>query len=94
MKIVAREQQILRIKAASFHPQLNEELANQIRAEVIATVQNIIELALVEELLAARSQMQIAPRRSGYYPRILNTQYGRISKLRVPKLRFGNKERV
>jgi transposase-like protein len=94
MKIVAREQQILRIKAASFHPQLNEDLANQIRAEVIATVQNIIELALVEELLAERNKMPVVPRRSGYYPRILNTQYGRISKLRVPKLRFGNKERA
>lgn len=94
MKIVAREQQILRIKAASFHPQLNEDLANQIRAEVIATVQNIIELALVEELLAERNKMQVVPRRSGYYSRILNTQYGRISKLSVPKLRFGNKERA
>lgn len=93
MRIVEREQQILRVKAASFHPQMKEALEKQIRAEVITTVQSTIELALVEELLAERNKMSVTPRRSGYYSRLLNTQYGRISEMMVPKLRFGNKER-
>jgi len=37
--------------------------------------------------------MSVKPRRFGYYPRQLNTQFGQIEKLSVPKLRYGNKER-
>ena len=33
------------------------------------------------------------PRRSGYYPRELDTEYGRIDDLSVPKLREGNEDR-
>ncbi|MCP5015634.1 MAG: hypothetical protein GY938_10215 [Ketobacter sp.] len=94
MRIVEREQQILRVKAASFHAQMDEALEKQIRADVLATVQNTIEAALVEELLAERSQFLGSPRRSGYYRRVLDTQYGRIPDLRVPKLRWGNKART
>ena len=93
MKIAAREQQILRVQEASFHPQMNEALGQQIRADVITTVQSAIEAALVEEVLSERNKMLVPPRRSGYYTRILDTKYGRVSELKVPKLRSGNKER-
>ena len=93
MKAENREKQILRIKSASFHPQMSKTLENKLRLNVISTVRNTIEFALIEELLADREKMLIFPRRSGYYPRILNTQYGQISDLRVPKLRSSNKER-
>lgn len=78
MNIEKREAQILRIKAASFHPQMSEALENKIRANVISTAQNTIEVALIEEMLAAREKMLTFPRRSGYYSRLLNTQYGQI----------------
>lgn len=93
MRIIEREQQILRVKRASFHPQMKEELEKQIRANVVRTVQSTIEAALVEELLSDRNKMIVQPRRSGYYNRVLDTQYGRIPQLSVPKLRSGNKER-
>lgn len=94
MQIAKREAQILRIQAASFHPPMSATLAQKIRAQVISTVRQTLELALIEELLAARAQLPTSPRRSGYYSRIVNTQYGQIVDLRVPKLRSGNKDRV
>lgn len=93
MNIAAREQQILRVQAASFHPQLAEALENRLRADVITTVQSTLEAALVEEIIAERAKMVRPPRRSGYYPRVLDTQYGRIPQLHVPKLRASNKDR-
>lgn len=93
MRIEKRKEEILRIKEASFHPQMRDALEKTIRANVISTVRNTIELALIEELLVDREKMQTSPRRSGYYSRILHTQYGQISDLSVPKLRSGNKER-
>ena len=94
MTIAIREEQILRIKEASFQSELNEALEKRIRDRVVATVKTIIEAALVEELeadLAERSGPK--PRRSGYFARILDTLYGRIRELLIPKLRWGNKER-
>ncbi len=93
MSIAQREAEILRIKSASFHPQLSEALEKKIRSNVLSTVRNTIELALVEELLSNRKQMAVFHRRSGYYARQVNTQYGQISDLNVPKLRSGNQER-
>ena len=93
MSLAKREEEILRIKSASFHPQMNEALEKIIRANVLKTVRTTIELALIEELLVERKKMQSFSRRSGYYPRILNTQYGQIPTLNVPKLRSCNKER-
>lgn len=93
MRIAKREEEILRIKSASFHPQMNEALENRLRANVISTVRNTLELALIEELLADREKMPTFLRRSGYYSRILHTQYGQIPDLNVPKLRSGNKDR-
>ena len=93
MNLKAREQQILRVQAASFHPPLKAALEEQLRADVVATVQSTVEAALVEEVIAERAKMAVSPRRSGYYQRVLNTQYGQIAHLHVPKLRASNKER-
>ncbi len=93
MTIANREQQILRIKSTSFQAELDEQLKEQLQQEVVSVVQTTIEAALVEELTVQLAEMSVKPRRSGYYPRQLNTQFGQIEKLSVPKLRYGNKER-
>ena len=93
MTIAEREKQILRIKSASFQSELNEQLEAHLRQRVIETVKTTIEAALVEEAKADRAEMTPRPRRSGYYPRGLNTRYGHIEQLSVPKLRHSNKER-
>ena len=93
MTIAKREQQINRIKSASFQAELNEQLKEHLQEEVVSVVQTTIEAALVEELSTQLAEMSVKPRRSGYYQRQLNTQYGQIEKLSVPKLRYGNKER-
>jgi len=93
MTIAKREEQILRIKSASFQNELNEQLEADLRHRVIETVQTAIEAALVEEAKADQAGMNPKPRRSGYYPRRLNTRYGYIEHLSVPKLRHSNKER-
>lgn len=85
---------ILRIQAASFQSELDEALRQELQTRVISTVRNVLEGALVEELGAdLRNWKGPRPRRSGYYPRILDTQYGRIPDLQVPKLRWGNDTR-
>jgi putative transposase len=94
MTIAEREEQILRIKSASFQSELNEQLEADLRQRVIETVQSTIEAALVEEVKADRASLNPQPRRSGYYPRQLNTRYGQIERLSVPKLRHSNKERT
>ncbi len=94
MKINERQAQILRIKAASFQSGLDEALEKQLEQAVIATVQATLEASLNEEVEADLGQMgQAAPRRSGYYQRRLDTQYGRIADLSVPKLRAQNEQR-
>lgn len=93
MSIAEREEQILRIKTASFQSELNEELEGQIRRQVVQVVQTSIEAALVEEVEADLERMRDRPRRSGYFGRTLDTQYGRIKRLMVPKLRHSNKDR-
>lgn len=94
MSIAQREEQILRIKAASFQSELNEALEQRIQEQVVATVKSILEAALDEELAAALVAWPGAkPRRSGSFGRTTDTQYGRIPDLQVPKLRWGNKQR-
>lgn len=94
MRIAEREAQIWRIKAASFQSELNEELRQHLRSQVVSTVQAILEAALVEEVKEHLERLSARkPRRSGYFKRVLDTQYGRIQQLRVPKLRLGNKGR-
>jgi transposase-like protein len=94
MGIAVREQQVLRIKAASFQSELDEALEQHIRTRVIATVKAILEAALAEELTTHLLSLPgLKPRRSGYFTRVLDTLYGRIRDLLVPKLRWGNKTR-
>ena len=94
MTIAERETQILRIKSRSFQSRLTEALDERIRACVVGVVQTMLEAALVEEVLAFLTSWRGArPRRSGYFKRQTDTQYGRIPDLRVPKLRWGNPAR-
>jgi putative transposase len=94
MTIEAREQQILRVKAAGFHQELNETLQETLQNDVRAVVKTTLESALVEEVKASLAEMTgLKPRRSGYFQRSLDTQYGHIRDLQVPKLRQRNGER-
>ena len=94
MRIAACEEQIIRIKHASFQPEINETLEAQLREQVKIAVQTTVEGALEAELAEdLTDRIDEKPRRSGFFHRVLDTQYGRIPELRVPKLRWGNKER-
>ncbi|MCY7334462.1 MAG: transposase [Pseudanabaena sp. CAN_BIN31] len=94
MSIAEREQQILRVKANSFQPELDEALEEALRNTVIEAVKKTLEAALEEEVKAELAKLiEDRPRRSGYFQRGLDTQYGHIKNLRVPKLRRRNGER-
>lgn len=95
MKLAEREQQILRVKSShSFQSEMISELEDCLRTEVNLLIKTTIEAALVEELESFRtSRTGPGPRRSGYFHRLLDTQYGRIPDLRVPKLRSNNNQR-
>ncbi len=94
MKNSEREAQILRIQSASFQPELSTALETKLRQAVVGVTQATLEAALVEELSAERARHhEPLGRRSGYFMRLLDTEHGRIEKLRVPKLRSGNKAR-
>lgn len=93
MTKIETEQKILRIKQASFQNELSEALQERIRTEVVATIQAILEEALVEELNQDIAKMTPRPRRSGYFQRSADTHYGRIEQMSVPKLRHSNKMR-
>jgi putative transposase len=96
MKITEREEQIIRIQSQSPYSQINQALQEALQTEAIRVTQSTVEAALVEEVRAHLEQCSgnRRPRRSGYYQRTLNTQYGRIEKLSVPKLRQDNGERT
>jgi putative transposase len=94
MNIAEREQQILRVKATSFQPELDEVLEQTLRAAVLEAVKTTLEAALDQEVKAELLKMAAdRPYRSGYFHRELDTQYGQVSDLRVPKLRRRNLER-
>lgn len=93
MNIAKREEQIIRIKKASFQSEMNEQLEGHVRERVLQAVQTTLEAALVEEVEAELERMSVRPRRCGYFKRTLDTQYGRIKGLLVPKLRAQNKGR-
>jgi transposase-like protein len=91
MRIEAREAQILRVWSRGIHPGLSAKLSESLRLSVVSTVKTVMEGALEEELSQFLSEMAGKnPQRSGIYPRGLNTQYGRIKDLQVPKLRERN----
>jgi transposase-like protein len=94
MTIKEREAQILRVKASSFQPELDEALEDALRTAVVVAVKATIEAALEEELSSDLAKMgSNKPRRSGHFKRGLNTQYGHVPDLEVPKLRQRNGER-
>jgi putative transposase len=94
MTIAEREAQIHRVKATSFQPKLDEALEKTLRVAVIDAVKVTLEAALDEEVKAELAKMGAErPRRSGYFERGVDTQYGHLSNLRVPKLRERNGER-
>ncbi|MGB7413717.1 MAG: transposase [Thermosynechococcaceae cyanobacterium] len=94
MKIADREAQIIKIESQSRYPQINEALEETLRHEAAGVTQATIEAALVEEVQAhLQAFTGLRPRRSGYYQRTVNTQYGHIESLDVPKLRHDNGER-
>ncbi len=95
MTIAERQEQFVRInRTHTIQPELAVELKATLRQRIVGITQTTIEAALVEELLAERASKGFkGARRSGYFKRTLDTQYGRIEQLRVPKLRSGNGER-
>jgi len=95
MKLAEREDQIIRIQADPSQSDLVAELQATLKQEIINLSKVTIEAALVEELEAERQEQSgPQPRRSGYFSRRLDSEYGRIEQLQVPKLRRGNKERT
>lgn len=92
--IAERADEIQSVQRRTFQQSLNEQLEADLRRDVVKTVKAVLESALVEELtLELEGFGESRPRRSGYYSRVVDTQYGRIDKLRVPKLRARNRER-
>lgn len=95
MKAADREAQIIRIESHSRYPLIHQALEATLRREATAVTQATIEAALVEEVQAHLQQCtDHRPGGSGYYQRTVNTQYGQISTLAVPKLRHDNGKRV
>jgi len=94
MTIAEREQQILRVKEQSFQPELEEALEQKLREGVLEVVKMTLEASLVEEVKVSLADMgNQKPRRSGFFQRTLDTQYGHIADLKVPKLRHSNEKR-
>ena len=94
MTIAEREAQIIRIQSQSRYPHINQALQGALQDEATRVTQSTVEAALVEEVKAYLAQCSgDRPRRSGYYQRTLDTQYGRVERLSVPKLRKNNGSR-
>lgn len=94
MTIKEREAQILRVKAASIQSELDSALEESLRTAVVSAVKTTLEASLEAELSADLARMTSdKPRRSGHFSRGLDTQYGHVPDLQVPKLRRRNRER-
>jgi len=94
MTIAEREQQILRVKEQSFQPEIEEALEQKLREGVLEVVKMTLEASVVEEVKVSLADMgDQKPRRSGFFQRTLDTQYGHIADLKVPKLRHSNQKR-
>ncbi len=92
------KQQVDRIWVASFHTDLADTLAAQLRRHALIGVKAALETALVEELEVHRQpyRQQSLPlplQRSGSYTRRVLTSHGFIPDLHIPKLRGGNGQR-
>jgi hypothetical protein len=74
MNIAEREQQILRVKATSIQPELDEALAQALRSAVLEAVKSTLEAALNQEVKAELAKMgKERSRRSGYFQRGVDT---------------------
>ena len=103
MTIAQQQAQVHYIWQQSFQDELDTQLRRTLRQGALLGVKTTLEAALVEELnqelgFAAYERLPSGEKppeqqRSGYFQRGLDTQYGRIDALRVPKLRRGNKDR-
>ena len=94
MRVQDREAQILRVKSTSIQPELDRALKASLRTAVVRAVKTTLETALEAELSEDLASMTTdKPRRSGHYSRGLDTQYGHVDDLQVPKLRRRNQER-
>ena len=94
MTVKDREAQILRIRTTSLHPEMDSALEESLRTAVVRAVKTTLEAALEEELSTDLARMiSDKPRRSGHFSRGLDTQYGHVPDLQVPKLRRRNRER-
>ena len=75
MTIKEREAEIVRVKEVSFAPGLTAKIQEQLRTDIVTTVQATLEEALIEEVEAHRASLPgEKPRRSGYYERVVGTQ--------------------
>ena len=101
MTITQKQAQVDYIWKESFQYELDDALQNHLRQGARLGIQTALEKALREELSAylgfapyqRTDQKKAHQRRSGYFDRQLDTLYGRIDDLNVPKLRAGNKDR-
>jgi len=95
--------QIQRVWRSSFQYELDQALETRLRDNALVGVRAALEAALIEELDAqlafgryARLPTGKKPpekHRSGFFQRQVETSYGHIPDLQVPKLRRGNKAR-
>ncbi len=103
MTIAQQQAQVHHIWQQSFQYELDDALHRHIRQGARLGIKTALEAALKEELsalLGFAPYQRTGPgtkvpqqRRSGYFSRQLDTEYGRIDALKVPKLRCGNKDR-
>ena len=88
MILAEREAQIIRIQSQDSSSEVLTALQATLKREVMMVTKFIIEMTLVEELETERqTKTGLQPRRSGYFSRVLDTEYGRIEQFQVPKLR-------
>lgn len=103
MTIAQLEVCIKRVWRSSFQYELDEALENHLRESALIGVKAALEAALIEELDAhlgfgyyERDPLGRKPperQRSGFFQRQVDTSFGHVPDLRVPKLRRGNKDR-
>jgi putative transposase len=93
MAIADVQMQIQRICRRTFQSELESALDAQLRVVAVTGVQAALEQALREELCTHLANQTVRPYRAGAFTRQVDTLYGRIPALRVPKLRTDNAAR-